>query len=258
MRCRSCGYQNVLDPRSFPHVTDRRVLFAGRQVSDNGRRWYTARQLVGQLARRRRVWRWTRGVTPAQMTVMTVAVEQLRRHGWPFPGLIVAPALDLAAPVGYPEPDLFDYGAERILVVDDPLIVDLLVRNGVHTDARSVIMANTGYPSQVAARAATLLEQRPDVPVHILHASNRSCDAMTAAAGTVLGAPDIRPHDVGLSPLAARRIPVIRWARRLPSIPVDTLPYQWLTTALVDALTTNTPLEELGERDEDRYGGDFG
>jgi hypothetical protein len=248
----------VLDPHVFPYLTDRRVLAAGRAVSDNGRFWYTAHQLVGQLASRRRVWRWTRRLTVAQLTVMTAAVDGLRRHGWPFPGLIVAPAFDLAAPVGYPEPDLFDYGAERILIVDDPLLVDLLVRNGVHTDARSVIVSITGYPRQVVARAATLVEQRPDVPAYVLHASHHSTEEMAVAAGELLGAPHLTPFDVGLSPLAADRIAPIRWARRLPSIPVDALPRRWVTTALVDALTTNTPLEQLEDSDEDRYGGDFG
>jgi len=258
MRCTYCGYQNLLNPHEFPHVTDRRVLFAANRASDNGRRWYTGRQVFGEIVRKRRLRWWTRAARLNEMDAVVKAVDRLRLNGWAFQGLIVGPMLERSSPVDYPEPDLFDYGAERILVVDDEVLVDLFVRNGVHTGARTIIISTTGYPHPVVERAASLVRDRTDVPVHVLHASNLTVEAMASMARALLTAPELNVLDIGLSPVAARRIPSIRWARRLASIPVDSLPHRWLTTGLVEALTTGRSMEELTEDDEGGAVGDFG
>ena len=179
MRCRRCGYLNLLDPRRSPYVTDRRVIFAAQHASSNGRLWYTSRQVLGVLMSRRRRW-WRRTASPAEMSVIIEAIPRFRDNGWELPGLIVAPTFENVAPPDYPEADLFDYGAERILVVDDAIVVDLLVRTGVHTDARVIIISTTGYPRQIVERAASLVSHRPDVPVHVLHASGVDLQAMVA------------------------------------------------------------------------------
>jgi hypothetical protein len=259
MRCQHCGYHHVLDPHKIPYVTDRRVIFAARRASDHGRRWYTTRQLFGELVRKRPLRRWwRRAAKQAEMDAVVDAAKLLRLNGWTFQGLIAEPMLDGSAPPEYPEPDLFDYGAERILVVDDAILVDLLVRNGVHTDARAIIVAATGYPSQVVERAASLIQHRPAVPIHLLHASGLDVAAMVSTTRALLAAPDATPKDVGLSSQAARKIGAIRWARRLASVPVDVLPHRWLTRGLVEALTTGTSLDALTERDDGGGSGDFG
>jgi hypothetical protein len=188
------------------------------------------------------------------MNAFVAAIPRMRDDGWEFQGLIVTPLLEGDAPVDYPEPDLFDYGAERILVVDDPIVVDLLVRNGVHTDSRAIIISLSGYPRQVRERAASLVRNRPDVSLHLLHGSSVNVEAMSATTRALLGASDATPIDIGISPSTARKVAAIRWARRLASVPVDALPYGWLTSGVSEALTTGTSLEALSEREDGAVG----
>ena len=184
------------------------------------------------------------------MTLIRGSLRKLRRHGWAFPRLIEGPALERPPTLTFPEPDLFDYGAERILVVDDPLVVDLLVHNGVHTDARAIIVSTTGYPRDVAPHAAALMQHRPDIPVHVLHASHADPIELEMRTRGLLAAPDIRVTDVGLSPNAARTVKSLRWARRLPSVPVDALPHHLLTRGVVEAMAAGALLEALPSRDD--------
>lgn len=72
-------------------------------------------------------WRRARRPAPLERTAQLVARWQAA--GKPLDRLLVFPGLEAPLP-GAPEPDIFDYGAEVVLIVDDDLAVDLLVRNG--------------------------------------------------------------------------------------------------------------------------------
>ena len=53
----------------------------------------------------------------------------------PIEKMIETPRLGTPPPE-FEEPDLYDYGVERILVVQHDLLVDLFVLNGLHAEQR--------------------------------------------------------------------------------------------------------------------------
>lgn len=114
--------------------------------------------------------------------------------GKPNPKLLEAPALH-SAPAPYRESDIYDYGVERIIIVEHDLLVDLLVKNNQHAEQRALVISETGYPSYLLPHAKRLLDQRPDLPVVLFH------DA--TPQGTQMAT---RLRRGGLFPLGARKL----------------------------------------------------
>lgn len=253
MVCARCGRQFLISPKQAPFLSDRRVERAAARLGAGGTRWYTVNQVVADLAARRRLrlgWlRWTRD---ARMDAARRTVGQYAAAGR-LPQCIVREEME-RPPQAWSEPDLFDYGAERILVVDDPLVVDLLVRNGVHLEAKAIVLSVEGYPRQVTTAARALVAERHDVPISILHATDRPRDEMVGGTRRLLGASDwMLVTDLGLAPGAAKRLKVLRWARRLSSVAVDHLPTRYLTAGLIGAMIGGPALEAAQAADD---GGD--
>lgn len=96
------------------------------------------------------------------------AVEAWRKAGGELPGMLEEPSLHTPPPEA-PEPDVFDYGVERVLVVDRDLLVDLFVLNGFHAQERALVISAGGYPQYLVPRLAQVLEQNPETPVYLLH-----------------------------------------------------------------------------------------
>lgn len=114
--------------------------------------------------------------------------------GKPNPKLLETPALH-SAPAPYREADIYDYGVERIIIVEHDLLVDLLVKNNQHAEQRALVIAESGYPSYLVPHAKRLLAQRPELPVVLFH------DA--TPHGTQMAT---RLRDGGLFPLGGRRL----------------------------------------------------
>lgn len=75
----------------------------------------------------------------------------------------------ITPPATAPEKDIYDYGVEGILIVDEDIYVDLLVKNKLHTEFRLLIIAQSAYPSYLHEQANRLLAERSDLPVYLLH-----------------------------------------------------------------------------------------
>ena len=58
---------------------------------------------------------------------------------------------------------------ERIVIVDRNIYVYLFVRNGMHSEQRALIFAESDYPKYLSDRALELLQRRSDLPIFILH-----------------------------------------------------------------------------------------
>lgn len=252
MKCARCGYQFVLSPKQAPYAADRRFVRAIAVVSKDGERAYTSRQLHATMFRRRNRGWWhrlflARGTSDVRSTEAAVATWERAQR--PLGPIIARPALESSGAPEWPEPDVYDYGAEGILVVDDRLLVDLLVALGLHTVARVVIVeAAHAYPRQVVERLPDLVGARPDLPVFVLHASPLGTDeaeAMIRSARDLLGAATNPVIDLGLRADAPTRLAPLRWARRLPSSTPDMLPYRWLTSGLAAAIAQRVSLDEL-------------
>jgi len=70
--------------------------------------------------------------------------------------------------------EVFHYGVERIIVVDEPLIVDLFVKNKKHIKKKALIISSNGYPNYLKPQVQNVLAKQPNVPVSFLYKSNQA------------------------------------------------------------------------------------
>lgn len=85
-----------------------------------------------------------------------------------LPGLIEEPSLHTPPP-RMPETDIYEYGIQRLLICQHDLQVDLLVRNGFHAEVACLVIAESGYPDYLLARADMILREQPDLPIFLWH-----------------------------------------------------------------------------------------
>jgi hypothetical protein len=260
MTCLRCRYGFVLDPKVSPRLSDQKVVAAVRRVSAGDTRPITVNQVLGNLVRHRRLKLGPiRATADRRAMAGAAAVISLRARKAVFPTLITVLEFDRMPAQNWPEPDLFDYGAERILVVDDARLVDLLVRAGVHLDTSAAIVSWYGYPARVWSACRRLVADRPDVPVYVLHGSAHGGPLADDRTRRLLGIPPAsRVTDIGLPQDAARRIRPLRKARGLGNVPADFLPPAFLYGAIVESLAADRneqprsvePEEDLAAEEE--------
>ncbi len=253
MDCVRCRYRFALNPKEPPYAADRRFRNAIDRVSAGGERSYTAGQLHAVMFRRRNrgIWRrWFLAAGTSRPEATADAIKAWRRARKDLGPIILRPGFESAASASpeWPESDLYQYGAEGVLVVDDWVLVDLLVALGVHTTTKvAVVGAPHGYPEPVAARLRSTIAARSDLPIFLLHASrgDEYSAGLESTARRLLGAPDNPVVDLGLGPDAMKRLKPLRWARKMPSVPADMLPHRWLTSGLAAAIAHRVSLDEL-------------
>lgn len=189
------------------------------------------------------------------------ALKQLAR--WqqargPLELLITEPQLG-EPPPEWKEPDIYDYGVERILIVERDILVDLLVKNNFHSDQRALVISESGYPEYVTARARELLEQSPSLPVFLLHDSTAEGTAMKerlVRSGTL----PLEGHpitDLGLFKENVKRLKVLRWRRPQKldyAVPVDYLAYGFLAAGLGQAVVEGMDFGQLIEQQQAQGG----
>ena len=161
-------------------------------------------------------------------------------------------------PPDYREGDLYDYGVERIVLTDDPLLVDLLVRNGFHKEKHALIVAMDGYPTHLVPVAHRLAEENPSLPVFLIHSPTTDPQAMQerAAACGLLPAHPAQLIDLGFSPEEVRANPNLKRFHRNPSaFRPSLLPYSAMTAGFGACFLSGIGFAELIRR-QDASGGD--
>ena len=84
------------------------------------------------------------------------------------PGLIDIGAL-AEPPAEWSESDIYDYGVERIVVVNRDELVDFFVQNDFHQTSRSLIISANGYPNYLVPVAQKMVNDNSDLPIVLLH-----------------------------------------------------------------------------------------
>ncbi|WLE97042.1 MAG: hypothetical protein QTN59_20495 [Candidatus Electrothrix communis] len=172
-------------------------------------------------------------------------------HGGGDEMLLLRPSLH-EPPPDFSEKDLFDYGVERIIIVERPLLVDLLVKNGFHADQNALVFSRDGYPAYIVQRAQKVLKERDSLPVYLLHDASEAGMAMsqkTKMSGHAV-------IDLGIRPEHLERMHFLNalqlW-RKGYKAPLDILPYPVLATICGEALREKrTVLEVLEQWDAER------
>ncbi|RDH42548.1 hypothetical protein B9G39_03295 [Zooshikella ganghwensis] len=132
------------------------------------------------------------------------------------------------------ENDIFNYGAERIIVVDDPLFVDCLILNDEHMRSKSLIVSKDGYPLYLKNQFKILLEQADNIPVLLLHATKLNKVKMVLAIEKNFNV-KLNPkqvYDIGYYEEQIKQAKPLHKRMRITKCAVDMLPYP-LSTQLM-------------------------
>jgi hypothetical protein len=195
----------------------------------------------------------TRRSVPALIKKMNDAGHSLRR-------LLQEPTLHQPPPK-WSEPDIYKYGVERLLIVQRPLLVDLMVKNGLHAELRALVVSEDGYPSYIHQHAVELAHRREDLPVFLLHDATpygiRMRIRLQDSADWSFAAN--RLIDVGAFPadFSALGLPAVRGGPDGYKLPIDTLSNHRLASLVSAALLGGSTLAQaIDERktQEDREG----
>lgn len=181
---------------------------------------------------------------------MDKALDDWKAAGRELEKMITKPTLH-EPPPDWPDRDVYDYGVERILVVEHDLLVDLFVLNGFHTLHNALVIAESGYPDYLLPRLQQLLQERADLPVYLLHDATPDGVAMQDRIHSATDLP-FGEHpivDLGLMPQDVAMIQSLRWTKHTSfpqmGLPVDLMPYATLAAIAGDAIDTGQPLGDV-------------
>ena len=259
MKCSQCGYSFTFNPKEYATsgMTDGKFMACLRAASQNNTKWFTENQLYAALCRRR-----AKSIFPSFIadlfkpkTRPDYLTELLRRWesgGKKMENWIPKPSLH-EPPPEWSEPDIYDYGVERILVVERDILVDWFVKNGVHAEQRMLVLAESGYPQYLLPVARRLLEEQPNLPVFLLHDATAQGSGMKdrLLAGGLLPLEGRQVTDLGMFPTDFRQLKQTRYfdpddTQR--ALPVDAmmLPFfaMGLEMAMAEQMTFETMMAE--------------
>ncbi|CAK8725428.1 hypothetical protein GMJAKD_16440 [Candidatus Electrothrix aarhusensis] len=184
---------------------------------------------------------------PPDLGTLKILLKQWQAgHGGGDEMLLIRPSLH-EPPLDFSEKDLFDYGVERIIIVERPLLVDLLVKNGFHADQNALIFSRDGYPAYIVQRAQEILKERSLLPIYLLHDASETGMAMSEknklSGRTVI--------DLGIRPEHLEKMHflyALQLQRNGYKAPLDILPYPVLATICGEAVRKNSTLLEVLEQ----------
>lgn len=289
MQCSKCRYKYTFNPKSgkTAGLTDGKFLGFIKKASQNGTYFFTLNQLYATYVRSKKnsiiarlvitvivfvivgfILGWTRNAffvaIPAALLAFFATlplsraksfetfeswVFAWRKDGKKITGLITEPTLHLP-PNDWPEDDLFDYGVERILVVQHDLLVDLFVLNHLHAEQRMLVVSENGYPQYLRPRVQKLLADSPKLPVFLFHDADHRGTGLAARVGNLPWLPiQERPViDLGFFPQDLKKLKKLKnfSSSQRQSLPADSLPVTSLALGLSACfLTSSTFADEL-------------
>jgi hypothetical protein len=279
LRCTKCRYAFIFDPKS-DGMNDYRWTQLVKKASANETVCFTRQQLHTQWAMKKAPGRGGRialGVVatavtgivvvagaPALLLLAPLAVfatairapkldwdePGFRKHfntwfdkGGQMKGLLQKPALH-EPPPAWKEPDIYDYGVERVIVVQHDLYVDLLVKNQFHLENRALVVSASGYPRYLEPQVKKALADRPDLPVLVLRDATAAGDRVASALERTLRRKVV---DVGITSVDVKASPVLRRLAVDDEVPLDVLPWKAFTVAIGPAIQRATALSTLSD-----------
>ncbi len=166
-------------------------------------------------------------------------------------GLLQVPSL-VDAPAPADEPDIYDYGVEGIVIVQEDIYVDLLVRNEFHVENKVLVLSQTGYPHYLVEKTNQLLAERSDLPVFFLHDATHEGIAMPERVRNagVFQLTHAHPQlDLGIFSESFAKLPPLKRFEKVVDFqafaPLTLLTYGQLTKGLQSAITEQKPLDDV-------------
>ena len=182
--CRVCGRRFVFEPRRDRNLTDLTFKLAIEGVSERGAYAWIDDQLYYDLCRRvrrRRLFhRLIRRPTPSlsRDEFELLFARWIDVHGVPE-GRLRGRQFERAE--GDVPPNADAYGFERLVVCESDAIVDVLLANGFHAEAKTPVLGFSGYPEHVHEALAPRLRENPPALVVTVHDASWEGCALSAA-----------------------------------------------------------------------------
>jgi hypothetical protein len=181
-------------------------------------------------------------------------LNRWRRAGKPIENLITKPSLHQPPPE-WSEPDIYDYGVQRILIVERDILVDLFVKNSVHANLQMLVLSESGYPEYLLPIATQLLTDQPDLPVFLLHDATAHGTQMRerVLAGRMLPLNEDHVTDLGMFPEDFQKMKRTREFdpdNEARALPVDAMRQPFLSMGLESAFITGVSLSSLIEHQD--------
>ena len=296
MTCR-CGYQFALDPKQDGYA-DRKIVAAFRKASSGETQFFTFNQLATEVAGMKPrgqiiglfvfllmgagmalvtdngmffaivfvmvtvigLLTWLFNSNAPNLDQLRRAVAKYEREKSPCSYLLRDDRPLAEPPPEWEESDIYDYGAEGILILQRPLLVDLFVLNGFHTENRVLIVSECGYPNYIVPHVNRILEEQPDVSVSVLHDSTSKgvtmADRIEKSEIFRLGGRTV--VDLGLHPEDVRGMRKLRQFSNQGAVELDHLRWIRLSTGTAAALVAGTSLAGVINTDSGASGMSFG
>lgn len=180
-----------------------------------------------------------------------IKLNTLKKHikSWPeranhFKKLITEASLNENISPNIPD-DVFDYGIDKIILIDNPMYVDLIVKNNWHLELKAAVISYTGYPKGIYQKAKNLAQSQSPT-VYLLHDANTPPSKMT---NEFLGdkSKDTEIIDLGLSKEDFdKHRSLKRFKEYYPdNLPLDVIPPERLRSLLITALTDQVHFDEI-------------
>lgn len=188
------------------------------------------------------------------------AVTTYLSKGYRLDNLIEKPSLHTPPP-DWPETDIYDYGAEAVVIVDKDLTVDLLVKNGFHAENRCVVISASGYPDYVTDRVKQMLAERPDLPVYLLHDAEKTPFKERLMVRPPVPLEGRSITDLGLTLEQASKMDFSKTMAKRGSVPIDHFHYGLIAAGVATAILSGVALDDAMARHAgtgDSGGGDSG
>jgi hypothetical protein len=84
----------------------------------------------------------------------------------------------LEKPLPASEPDIYDYGAAKLLICEHDMQVDWLVMNRFHTENGVVIISENFYPHYLKEQVQELIKTNPNLEIYALHNTGHLGESM--------------------------------------------------------------------------------
>ena len=192
-------------------------------------------------------WIWFRHIKQLSASRFTGWLCKYARAHGPIKGMIRTAALSEPPPEA-DEPDIYDYGVERVLIVQRPILVDLLIANKIHVTNRAVIASGDGYPSYISGIVDKLVEDSPTLPVFLLHDSDAKGLQWLATQTERFQSPGRPVIDMGLNSETLkmiRKLGPLKLEKKQHLVPVDALPMAMLANGIALSMEKNVTMHEL-------------
>lgn len=110
-------------------------------------------------------------------------------------GMLTNPQL-LAEPKNYSEPDIYNYGASKLLICEHNIQVDWLVMNKFHAENGVVIISENFYPHYLKDRVQELIKTNPELGIHALHNAGFTGEQMISRLRNPLNDWSLGGHEI--------------------------------------------------------------